>query len=175
MLARISSSCKYCFWKLIIYFFEIQTSTFTMALFFLKKTDQIFFWSEINKMSVRISNCSLTRWNIYFFGNWSNVFWVPNILHSGDFFLRKTDQMGFFLGQKNRHFSKTSKWIWFFENWSNVFEVLTSTLSAETPVILALIVKDRIEKNIFQKCSIKSIRLDLLISKISRHWHFQKF
>ena len=36
-VARISSSCeKYCFWKL---FFEIQTSTFTMAVFFLKKTD----------------------------------------------------------------------------------------------------------------------------------------
>ena len=84
------------------------------------------------------------------------------------FFLEKDWSNGF-LG----HFSKTSKWIWFFENWSNVFEVLTSTLSAETPVILALIVKDRIEKNIFQKCSIKSIRLDLLISKISRHWHFQ--
>ena len=114
MLARITSSCeKYCFWKLIICFLRSRLPS------------------------------SLSQWGV--------------------FFLKKTDQMFFVWDQKDRNFSKISKWISFFENWSNVFEILTSILSAENALILALGIKDRIKKYSFSKivmtlhCSIKLV------------------
>ena len=126
-------------------------------------------------MSVRISNSSLTWY--FFFENWSNVFWVPNFHHHFTFtvaiFFWKRLIKCFFWDQKYRNFSKTSKWILFFENWSNVFEVLTSILSAETPVILALSIKDRIKKNSFSKnvmtfhCLIKLVYWSQKLCKFS--------